>query len=300
MKKWFKLHKKQIFAIICVLMLSLSCVTFVSAAEPDQYYPYYDFTICGIAYSDLLGSFACVPYYYDAYAEYENDFTYNGTDTIGFAISTSFSLNYFEFNCTSYGLTGQPYGASSLSFYDFYLSPGAESRLGIIECAFALSGGSIADDVVADIYYSDFGSEEIIHKTINLETLETNSVSILLLEDFPEYLNGVYVHSLILSTDSTLTAGLENISCTVYTGWSDRSVDIERAEGNNGGGILVSLFDVFTSVTQWLVNSLVTVVSLFFVNGKFTVIGILSIIATGISIVLLLISIITAYLRFGR
>lgn len=300
MKKWIKLHKKQIFAILCVLMLSLSCVPIVSATEPDQYYPYYDFSISGIDYSGLPGSFVVVPSYYDEYAEYTREFTYDDVDTIEINVSTTFSSGYFEFAVINESQTGQPNGVSSLSFYDFYLSNSYESDVNVIECSFNLSNGSIADDVIADIYYSNLGSDYIIHESLQLDN--TDAISYLTIDDFPEYLNGVYVHSLTLSTDSTAADfsnfSLEYIYCTVYTGWIGRSADLERAESNNGGSVLSSLSGVFSSVTQWIINSLVTVVSLFFVDGKFTIFGILAIISVAISIVLFLISIVIGFVRF--
>lgn len=293
MKKWFKLHKKQIFAILCVALLSLSCVTFVSAYSYNDNCPTYDYTINGIDYSSLLTSYSILPNH-NSTSVVEQTFTIDESE---YTLTNSVSLSedgYF-FTVTPYFDGAFFTGINVFNFYDFYYSPIGDSFIDIY-----IDNPDLEDsEFEVEVYYSPLGSD-----VEYLLTLEYNLIAGMFrvpISDVPELQAGAYIHyvSIAFPSSSSYTTVF---SCVISydTSFNGRVADIERAESNNGGGILVSLFDVFTSVTQWLVNSLVTVVSLFFVNGKFTVIGILSIIATGISIVLLLISIITAYLRFRR
>lgn len=65
-------------------------------------------------------------------------------------------------------------------------------------------------------------------------------------------------------------------------------------------GIITAIFGVFQSILEWLVGSMETVVPLFYNTdtSSLTLIGTLSIIGLGLSVVFLLIGIIRGFLRF--
>lgn len=61
--------------------------------------------------------------------------------------------------------------------------------------------------------------------------------------------------------------------------------------------ITQSIFAVFTEVSEWLVDAIDAVVPLFYNNGL-TLIGNLSVISLGISVIFLLIGLVQGFLRF--
>lgn len=65
-------------------------------------------------------------------------------------------------------------------------------------------------------------------------------------------------------------------------------------------GIVTAIFGVFESILEWLVGSMESVVPLFYnaETSSLTLIGTLSIVGLGLSVVFLLIGIIRGFLRF--
>lgn len=68
----------------------------------------------------------------------------------------------------------------------------------------------------------------------------------------------------------------------------------------NAYPVLTDMFGIFNAVIEWLTTALQTVLGMFYDNeeGKWTVLGIVTLVALAISIVFLIIGVIRAFIRF--
>lgn len=62
--------------------------------------------------------------------------------------------------------------------------------------------------------------------------------------------------------------------------------------------ILTELFAVFNAVITWLTGSMETVMSMFYADNKFTVLGCLTLVSLAIGICFLVIGVIRSFIRF--
>lgn len=295
MKKWFNRHRKKIFAILCIFTILCSSFIFVSA--DDTYNTNYNlpqiyYNIGGVSPdtfgNDLLVGFGSVSKYCNDYLEFPYPEGEDSTVTVE-------SESYFDYYTFEYFVNVYSYDlnfteSSFLVLSDFYIDSEDTYSMRF----FCIVDSNSIQSCTVDLYYSSLGSDVVNHNTYSLTSDSEGYFTL------PKFDDVIYVSSVVVEpviddeyTDLSLNATIN--TNTLYNG---RIADISAS--SDGGGILDSIFTVITSVAQWIVSSFLTVVSLFFVDGKFTIIGILSIIATGISIVLLIVSIITAYLRFRR
>lgn len=65
-------------------------------------------------------------------------------------------------------------------------------------------------------------------------------------------------------------------------------------------GVVTSIFEVFSSVGDWFVSAINDLIPMFYGESGLTFLGALSVVALGISIIMLLVRVIGDFLHFSR